>query len=266
LFANGRDNTLRSLRRLLLILLVTPALAYLAACLLLYVFQRSLIYFPPALPAGVLRATTTLEVPDASLRLSARPVSGPNALIYFGGNAEDVSLSLAGFSEAFPDHAIYMLHYRGYGGSSGTPSEAALESDAQSLFDTVRAEHPSVVVVGRSLGSGIALHLATTRSINRLVLVTPYDSIQNLAQRQFPYFPVGLLLKDKFESWRYAPLVKVPTLLVVAGSDEVIPRDSTEALFNSFQIGIATMKIIANVGHNSISDSPEYMGLLKGIP
>lgn len=84
------------------------------------------------------------------------------------------------------------------------PSEVALVADALALFDRVYAEHPHVVVGGRSLGSGVAVHVASLRPVARLVLVTPYDSLYGIAARQFPYVPVRWLLWDTFESWRYA--------------------------------------------------------------
>ena len=95
----------------------------------------------------------------------------------------------------------------------------------------------------------------------RLVLVTPYDSVLNLASAQFPYFPVRWLLLDKFESWRYAPAVTAPTLIIAAEDDEVIPRASTEALVAHFQGGVATLKVVAGASHNSIS-GPEYARML----
>ena len=130
-------------------------------------------------------------------------------------------------------------------------------------LDKVRAEHPNISILGRSLGSGVAVRLASERPISRLVLVTPYNSFQELGASQYSYFPVRWLLKDKFESWRYAPRITVPTWLVAAEHDEIIPRSSTEALFHHFLPGVAQMKIIPGVDHNSISNSPEYMPLLK---
>jgi pimeloyl-ACP methyl ester carboxylesterase len=184
-------------------------------------------------------------------------------LVYFGGNGEDVSANLDAFSRAFPQHAIYLLHYRGYGGSSGKPSEGDLQADAQALFDKVAAEHSEVAVIGRSLGSGIAVRLATQRPVARLVLVTPYDSIQELAAQQFPYFPVRWLLTDKFESWRHAPQVRAPTLLLAAEFDEVIPRASTQRLSESFAPGIATLVVLPGAGHNTIGNSPQYLDAVR---
>lgn len=256
----------RIVPRKVVTLLAVLAFAYVALCAVLFVFQRSLIYFPQPRATGIGATMVTLPTDAGDVLVTTRPHTGRDALVYFGGNAEDVSGSLAGLSEAFADHAIYLLHYRGYGGSSGTPSEAALFADAVALFDKVHAEHENVVVVGRSLGSGVAVQLASVRPVSRLVLVTPYYSIQELAARQFPWFPVRWLLRDRFDSWRYARDVTAPTLLVAAEHDEVIPRASTQALYESFRTGVASLRVIAATGHNTISESAEYLPLLRGAP
>ncbi|CAI8752288.1 Hydrolase_4 domain-containing protein [Pseudomonas sp. IT-P253] len=247
--------------RLLMTLVVIIVAVYLLLCAALLVFQRALIYFPQ--PRAIETASLlTLSVDDAQVQVSVRPHEGPNALIYFGGNAEDVSRSLPSFSAAFADQALYLLHYRGYGGSTGSPSEEAIQRDAVALFDQVHATHPHVAVVGRSLGSGVAIRLASQRPASRLILITPYNSVEELAARQFPVFPVKWLLKDKFESWKYAARIAVPTLLIAAEHDEVVPRSSTERLLGHFAEGVASLKVIAQTGHNSISESPEYLKVL----
>jgi pimeloyl-ACP methyl ester carboxylesterase len=250
--------------RTVLTLVAFASLAYLGLCVWVFAFQRSLIYFPQprAFSGGTM---ITLPVDGAEVVITTRPRSGPDALLYFGGNAEDVSASLPSLAQAFPDHALYLPHYRGYGGSSGKPSETALFADALALFDKVKYEHPNIVVVGRSLGSGVAVYLASRRPVARLVLVTPYESIQGLAARQFPYLPVHWLLLDKFESGKYAPKVIAPTLVIAAEHDEVIPHASTEALYTRFSGGVAAMKVVAGTGHNTISESPAYIPLLQGI-
>lgn len=244
-------------------LLSITLVLYAGACIALFAFQRSLLYFPQPRAFGGPADTQILKAAGADLVVSVRPRAGPKALLYFGGNAEDVSASLASFAGAFPDYAIYMLHYRGYGGSSGKPTEQSLHADAGALFDKVRLDHPEIAVIGRSLGSGVAVRLATGRPVSRLVLVTPYDSIQEIAAQQFPYFPVRWLLTDKFESWRYAPTIRVPTLLLQAEHDEVIPGTSTERLHAAFASGVAARVIIRGAGHNTISDSPQYLDAIR---
>jgi pimeloyl-ACP methyl ester carboxylesterase len=245
-------------------LAVAAVVVYCALCAALFLYQRKLIYF--AQPRAPVSGATTVDLPIAggTVLVTALPRGGPDALLYFGGNAEDVSYNLPGLSTALADHAIYLMHYRGYGGSAGQPSEAALVADAVALFDKVHAEHARIVVVGRSLGSGVAVQLASLRPVARLVLVTPYDSLQDLAAEQFPCFPVRWLLRDKFESWRYAPQLSVPTLVIAAEHDEVIPRRSTQALYGRFRAGVATLTVLPGTGHNTISERPEYWTLMRG--
>ncbi|MFZ6045640.1 alpha/beta hydrolase [Pseudomonas sp. CR3202] len=249
-------------RSLIGVILLGIAL-YLGLGVLLLVFQRSLIYFPQPRDEGGPERLLMLPVTDQRIAVTVRPLASAKALIYFGGNAEDVSRSLPDFAEAFPDHALYLLHYRGFGDSSGEPTEAAIQHDAQALFDKVHALHPDVALVGRSLGSGVAIRLASQRPAARLVLVTPYNSILELAQRQFPIYPVRWMLQDKYESWRYAPSITVPTLVIVAEHDEVIPRWSSEKLFARFRSGVARREVIPGAGHNDIGDRPEYLRLIR---
>jgi pimeloyl-ACP methyl ester carboxylesterase len=194
--------------RRLLRFFVTVGIAYVALCAWLYFSQRGMIYFPPPQTVRMPANTDTLRVADAELKLTVRPGLGRDALLYFGGNAEDVAMNLADFTETFPDHALYLLHYRGYGGSSGSPSEEALHADALALFDKVRATHERVLVIGRSLGSGVAVRLASVRPVTALALVTPFDSIEAIAAQHYPWVPVNWLLHDKYESWRHAPQVR----------------------------------------------------------
>jgi len=232
-------------------------------CAALFLFQRSLIYFPQPRSAAGGTSALTLAVDGADVVVTVREQSGPSAVVYFGGNAEDVSQSLAPLAAAFPDRALYLMHYRGYGGSSGAPSETALVADALRLFDRVQAQHANIVVIGRSLGSGVAVQLASARPAERLVLITPYESVLGLAAGQFPYVPVRWLLRDKFESGTYAAKITTPTLLIAAENDEVIPRSSTDALHARFAAGVASLHIVHGTGHNTISSSPEYTSLLR---
>jgi pimeloyl-ACP methyl ester carboxylesterase len=174
--------------------------------------------------------------------------------------------NLPSFSQAFPAHALYLHHYRGYGGSTGSPTEAALQSDALAVFDHVGKTHSDIVtVIGRSLGSGVAVWVASQRPVSRLILVTPYNSIQELAAQRFPWFPIHWLLVDRFESWKYAAKVTVPTLLISAEHDEVIPKASTEQLHAHFKHGTAVLKMLPGTSHNTVSQHPQYLSLFQSM-
>jgi pimeloyl-ACP methyl ester carboxylesterase len=249
--------------RTLMSLVALIVAVYLVLCAALFFFQRSLIYFPQPNAVTSADSQLTLSMPDAQVSVITRERVGPRALIYFGGNAEDVSRNLPEFAEAFPEYAVYLLNYRGFGGSSGSPSEAAIAEDALALFDQVYASHPQVSLIGRSLGSGVAVRLASQRPMQNLILVTPYNSLEEIAARQYPWVPVKWLLKDRFESGKYAAHIRVPTLLLAASDDEVIPRASTQRLLENFPQGVAVLRVVPDSGHNSISDRKQYLQWMK---
>jgi uncharacterized protein len=252
--------------RIIFIVAAIAALFYAALCLTLFLAQRSFIYYPQPKTPSDDRPTLLLNIVGERVLVSTRPESGPDAVLYFGGNAEDVSRSLPTLANAFPGRSLYALNYRGYAGSSGNPSEAAIIADALNLFGRVHSDHSHIIVIGRSLGSGVAIHVASECPTERLVLVTPYNSLAEIAASQFPFLPIRWLLRDKFESWRYAPKVAAPTQLIAAQHDEVIPMTSTESLYKHFAKGGAILTVIPGVGHNSISESPDYIPLLRGTP
>lgn len=247
--------------RALLIGLGGAVLVYLALGAALFAFQRSMLYVPQAArgkaPAAV------LSVPGAQLQISQEVRSGRRAVLYFGGNAEDVSSSLAGLADTFSGQSVYALHYRGYGRSTGSATEAALQADALALFDHVAPQHAEITVVGRSLGSALAVALAARRPVTRLVLVTPFDSIEAVASHHYPLFPVRWLIQDRFDAAALAPRVRAPTTVIVADRDEVIPRARTDALLARFAPGVAQAVLIVGAGHNTLDGRPAYDAALQ---
>lgn len=243
--------------------IVVVLLLYVAVCVVVFLLQRSLIYFPQ--PRQVRDEASTLKLPvdGAELVVTVRPRPGPKAILYFGGNAEDVSANLDTFSAWFPDHSLYLMHYRGFGGSTGAPSEAANHADAAALWRAASAQHTELVVIGRSLGSGIAVRLAATRPIAKLILVTPYDSVAEIAARAYWFLPTRWMLLDRYDSGRYAPSIRVPTTVLVAQHDAEIPRDSTDKLIARFAPGIVRRIDIPGSDHNSILGQSGYRAALQ---
>ena len=172
--------------------LMLAAVAYLALIAFVYATQRGQIYFPT--PASEAPGAQALWVESQGERIKVWAVErpGPRALLYFGGNAEDVAGNIELFAEAFPDRSLFLVNYRGYGGSTGRPSEAGLVKDALAVFDHVKRRHADVSVMGRSLGSGVAVQLASQRPVSQLVLVTAFDSLVNVARAHIRWLPVGL--------------------------------------------------------------------------
>ena len=234
-------------------------LLYAGICAYLFFAQRSFLYFPTPERPLPQAERIDIESGDARLRVWARPRAGAGAVIYFGGNGEDVAGNFYGLADAIPGRAIYLVNYRGYGGSTGTPSEAALFQDALAVYDWVRARHPGVAVMGSSLGTGVAVYLAVSREVDRLVLVTPFDSIANVAQDKLRLFPISFLLSDRFDSAARAHGVTAKTLVLIAGDDEMIPRARTDALVAKLPKDNAEVAVLDGATHNSIAAHPEYL-------
>jgi pimeloyl-ACP methyl ester carboxylesterase len=245
------------MRWLLIIIGVFCAL-YLAACASAYKMQDQMLYYPPPVTPENQQASVAWLHDGQTLRITQVVRSGEQAIIYFGGNGEDVIDTAANLAQIFPERSIYALNYRGYSGSTGEPSEKALVSDALALFDRVYAAHPHVDVMGRSLGSGVAVQLAHAKPVERLVLVTPYDSIVSVARGHYPYLPASVLLRDKYRSVLYAPNIKIPVTLLVAGQDRLIPPAHAALLAKKFppqQLKVITFE---SAGHNDISQMPGF--------
>ena len=238
---------------------------YALLCAWVYARQRALIYYPVPERASAAGEAITLPVEGAVLKIWTLRRPGRRALIYFGGNAEDVSGSLGEFAQAIPDRSLYFVNYRGYGGSTGAPTEAALIADALAIFDTLRNDHDEIAVVGRSLGSGVAVQLAAARPVSKLVLVTPFDSLARVGQGAMPWLPVSLLMQDRYESTRFAPRVSCPTLLLVAAADAVIPPAHAKMLLAAFAAGRARAVEMPGAGHNDIQLWPGYYRDIAGF-
>jgi pimeloyl-ACP methyl ester carboxylesterase len=207
-------------------------------------------------PSGATRFL--LPVEGAQLKVWAVERPGRTALLYFGGNAEDVGASIGKFADRLPGYSLYFVNYRGYGGSIGEPSEHALVADAIALYDRLRSRHVEISVLGRSLGSGVAAQLASQRDIKRLALVTPFDSLVNVARAHFHWIPVGLLMLDRFDSAGRAPAISAEALVVIAGADEVIPRSRSDALVDAFA-SPPRVVVLEGAGHNDIDLDPRYL-------
>ncbi|MGZ3181746.1 MAG: alpha/beta hydrolase [Telluria sp.] len=207
--------------------------------------QRRLLFNPVTEPevfrprsAGHRTRAVVLRGQDGT-RLSGwmltPPSPGPHpAVLYFGGRSEEVSWVVRDAATLFPGMAVLAVNYRGYGGSLGDPAEHAIVEDGRMLFDWL-AEHGAVdaariALVGRSLGSGVAVQVARDRPAAAVVLITPYDSIVALAKRRFRAVPIDYVLRHRFESVKYAPALKAPTFVLRAASDDIVPHLHTDEL------------------------------------
>ena len=247
--------------------------------LVVYFLQDGLLFFPQPIEPGrremlARRAPLVEEVRIAAEDGTelhgwlARPEGRGAAegarrfplVIYFGGNAEEVSRLVD--DPARPREWGWLLvNYRGYGLSEGKPGEAALVSDAQRIYDFAAAradvDAARIVVFGRSLGSGVAVQLAAARPMAGAILVSPYDSMVRVAQHHYPVLPVALLLRHRFDSMAHAPGLEVPLLCLAAEHDHVIPSAHASRLVEAWK-GPKRIRVLPGTGHNDIGGHPDY--------
>ena len=237
-------------------------LVYFALSAYLFFAQRSFLYFPtPKTQHPYPEESYTFK--EATVRVIVLNEGKPDALLYFGGNAEAVEHNASAFIKHFPNHTIYLVQYRGYGSSTGKPTEVNLYADSLAVFDRIKQRHGNVSVIGRSLGSAVATFLAAQKSVHRVILITPFDSIEAIAQKTFPFFPVSLLLQDKYTALKFAPNIQVKTLLLVAENDQIVKAVHTKKLAQAFKAGVVSTLTIPESSHNSLSYHPRYYPAMR---
>jgi hypothetical protein len=250
------------MKELIAIILVLVAI-YLALAAFLYLYQRKLIYFPMRVDPNFSADEIIIDSNGNRLHGWVLNPGRSRAVIYFGGNSELITHRRDYFESVFADYSIYLVNYRGYGNSEGTPSETALCADALAIYDHIRPDYRSITAYGRSLGSGVAVYLASKRVLDELILLTPYDSIAEVAQKKYPLFPVRYLTRDRFDSSARAPDIDIPVLIASAEHDREIPLQHTLALRQGFTRASVVYRQIAGARHNDIIDFPEYRAVVE---
>jgi fermentation-respiration switch protein FrsA (DUF1100 family) len=236
---------LRPASRIMFALVSTAIIAlcaYIALTAMVYVAQRSLMYFPDT--AHVLPAAAGLpeaeEVPLTAadgVRIAAwhvPPRDGKPVILYFHGNGGALRFRVTRFRRLIADGiGLVALEYRGYGGSGGSPSEQGLIADAQAAYRFAASHYPpqQLVLWGESLGSGVAIALAAERPVGHLILEAPFTSAVALGARHYWYLPVRLLMKDQFRSDLRIGRVKAPLMIMHGVHDRVVPYIMGEQLF-----------------------------------
>ena len=242
--------------------LTITALVVVGFPLLMYLAQDSLVFHPQPLTesqrVAVARNSRAQSIfLDANgTRLHAWHIPGDPLVIYFGGNAEEVSWMLDEAAPRTPGVGWLLIDYRGYGSSGGSPSERALVADALQWFDHVKPGG-KVYAFGRSLGSGVAVQLAAQRPLAGVILVAPFDSLVEVGKRHYPFLPVGWMLKHRFDSMALAPQITAPLLSVVAMDDEIIPVEHAKRLHDAWG-GPKRWVALEGAGHNSTDHAANY--------
>ena len=236
--------------------------------------QESLLFFPQPV-------SSTAHLPARALRLEVAAADGTHlrgwivkgtaapapTVIYFGGNAEEVSWTIS--DQRWPrDWTIVGVNYRGYGTSEGKPGEPALTADALVIYDAVTkrddVDPRRIVVFGRSLGTAIATHLAAERPVAGAILVSPYDSMTAIGKLHYPWLPVSLLLRHRFDAVPDAKRNTMPMLAIVGGADSIIPAERSRALFDAWA-GPKTWLVVPRAGHNDLGNDAAFWESVAGF-
>ena len=259
-------------------LLFTGLAIYVGLCAVLYLLQEQLIFLSPPLADSnrhavrLLPGTTEIRITahDGTelhgwLRHTAQEALPRGLIIYFGGNAEEVSGQMHDAPMLAP-WSFAAVNYRGFGLSEGRPGEDVLTTDALAIHDWLvkRADidPDRIVVFGRSLGGGVAVQLAASRPVRAVVLVSPFDSLRSIATKQYPIFPVSLLLKHPFDSMALAPEIATPLLAMAGEHDRLIPPEYSRRLHDAWA-GPKQWVLVPETDHNDIHTHPGYWPAIR---
>lgn len=245
---------------------------------MLYIAQDKIIFYPVSYNHDEVEYINKLSLfkykkinkDNQILTYWERKTTSPIHIFYFGGNAENTSytvLELINHNQMLK-YNWYILNYPGYSGSSGKPSEKNFYHYAEWLYreiiDQNSLNFKQVIFMGRSIGSGVAVYLANQVPCDKLILITPFDSLETLAKKFYPYYPVSILLKHKFPSFKYIQNYDKHVLVLIAEHDEIVPRISTENLLkNKKTLDKLQYYIIENTFHNTISENDNYWKYLN---
>jgi fermentation-respiration switch protein FrsA (DUF1100 family) len=263
-----------TIRNVFLTSLIVVVFLYITVCVALYHFQESLIFFPERLSPEYMYdfpiafREVTWQVDGATLHALHFTVDRPRGVIlYFHGNAG--SLRHWGYvASDFVERGYDVLipDYRGYGKSSGNLThQRVLLEDALVAYSSLREQYSDqqIILYGRSLGTGIATYLATIHPPSRLILETPFVSMQELATRQFPFVP-PMLLKYPLRTDRWISAITCPVYLLHGTHDELIPYDSSQRLLASIR-SEHELFTIKGGRHNDLAGFAEYQAALDRL-
>ena len=185
-------------------------------------------------------------------------------ILGFGGNAwngQDVGEYL---HELYPEHAVVAFHYRGYAPSTGEPSGEELIADAPLVYDAAvaRLKPKRVVAVGFSIGTGVAAQLAAKRSLDGLILVTPFDSLKAVAESMFPWLPIGPFFAHEIDAAEPLRSSRIPIAIITAERDEIVPGERTDAL-RKVVPNLVFDWTIAGSGHNDIYARSDFQQAMR---
>lgn len=249
---------------------------YLVSGILLYFLQEHLLFRPQALalhepyhftiPYKEINLPVNAEKNLAIVQFTVPDSSAKGVVLYFHGNRKNI-IRYAPFADNFTSnhYEVWMLDYPGFGKSTGPRTEQVMYSDAALLYQMARARFPkdSIIIYGKSMGTGVASQLASTKDCRQLILETPYYSIESLMKRYAFIYPIDWLATYHFPNYRYLRSVEAPITILHGTSDEIIPFDHSARLAKE----IPNIKLvpIRDGKHNTLDSFPLFHRQLDSL-
>ena len=215
---------------------------YIGLATMVYLAQRSLMYFPDTthvtpVQAGLPQAEEVALTAADGVGITVwhvAPKDGKPVILYFHGNGGALHYRVERFKRLIGDGVgLVALEYRGFGGNGGSPSEHGLIADAEAAYAFAAARYPAkqIVVWGESLGSGVAVAIAAEKPVGRVILEAPFTSTAAVASIRYWYMPVRLLMKDQYRSDERIGKVTAPLLILHGFQDKIVPYAMGERMF-----------------------------------
>lgn len=256
---------------------LVAVIGYGAAILFTWLFQEKLLFYPravaspPAAPHGWKLEEVRIPAADGTALvgvLAVSPVERPALVVYFGGNAEEVTSFAAHAAGPYGERAVLLMNYRGYGESAGAPTEKALVSDGIEILDWAARrtdlDASRIAIHGRSLGTGVAVQVAAARPPRCVVLTSPFSSALEVAQAHYRWLPVAPLMRHPFDSAARAPSLRMPLLVLIGDADTLIPPPHSERLASLWG-GPVERLVLHGYGHNDLSIDPRYDAAIRAF-
>ncbi len=250
--------------------LLAAVLGYAGVVLAFWALQDRLVFYPQPLAAAAqappgwrLEAIRETARDGTALEgVLVLPPGRPRPLVvYYGGNAEEITSMAATADARYGERALLLVNYRGYGTSAGRPGERALVDDARDLLERATArtdvDGTRIALHGRSLGSGVAVQVAARHRVKCVVLTSPFDSARAVASRLYPWLPVRALLRHPFDSAAVAGTVAAPALFLVGEVDTLVSPDHSLALARAWGAA-AQWSVLPGRGHGDVSADESY--------
>lgn len=248
---------------------VFAIVAYAAVALGMYVFQRKLQYHTEnkgLTPESVGISGASVEILTTAdgekiILWYAPAKAGMATILYFQGNAGEIGDRPLRFNYYHArGFGVAYLSYRGYGGSSGSPSEAGLIADANAAYDWLIAKGVApnrIALLGESLGSGVAVQLAARREVGAVALEAPYTSTVEVAAKIYWWLPVHVLMKDQFKSIDFIAAVVAPLFIIHGDQDRLIPVDFGKRLFAAANQA-KELDVVEGFGHDVLFEESTW--------